>query len=136
MIEHLALEIPISLRAFCECCRKILDLPDFTYDSDNETEWGIAQLQDCEFNVSRPYELGTLQEWDDSVPDGCNTGISLIVDDSHPHGHDHHWAFSHLVAPHAQRLANEFNILVHFHRTWFGPGNNVARSTSFHPTVS
>jgi len=136
LMEHLAVAVPISLREFCDRCRQVLNLPEFTYDSENETEWGIAQMQDSEFNVSRPFELGTLQEWDDTVPEGCNFGVSLILYDSHPHANDHDWALDHLVAPAAQKIANVFSIPVHYHRTWFGPGNNVSRSSAFHPVTA
>ena len=133
MMEHLAVEIPLSLLAFCERCRLILNLPEFTYASENETEWGVAQMHDSEFNISRPYQLGTLQEWDNTVPDGCNFGISLILYDTHPHAHDHDWALANLVAPAAQGIANELNVAVHYHRTWLGPGQNVSRRNTFHP---
>jgi len=108
-----------------------LPLCFFPCVSDNETEWGIAETQDTQYNISRPYEVGSLQEWDDTVPDGCNFGISLILFRSHPNAHDHDWAVNHLVTPVAQKIANEFNIPVHYRRTWLGVGNNVPRDTTF-----
>jgi hypothetical protein len=86
--------------------------------------------------ISRPFELGTLQEWGHTVPHGCNVGVSLILYDSHPHAHDHDWVLAYLVAPVAQSIANEFDIPVHYHRTWFGPGNNVTQSKAFHPVTA
>ncbi|MCR9118461.1 MAG: hypothetical protein NXI22_16110 [bacterium] len=136
MMEHIAVAAPLSLREFCDRCRKILDLPEFTYDSENETEWGIAETQDTQYNISRPYEVGTIQEWDDTVPDDCNFGISLILLRSHPNAQDHDWAVNYLVTPVAQKFANEFSIPVHYHCTWFGVGNNVPRNTTFNPNVA
>lgn len=136
MMEHLAVAAPLTLREFCGRCRQILDLPEFRYDFENETEWGIAETQDTQYNISRPFELGTLQEWDDTVPDACNFGISLILFRTHPSAHNHDWAVKHLVTPVAQEIANEFNVPVHYHRTWLGVGNNVARNATFNPNVA
>lgn len=135
MMEHLAVALPISLHEFCDRFRQILNLPEFDYDSENETEWGVVETPNMEYNVSRPYDCGTLQDWDSTVPDGCNFGVSLILYRSHPNSHDHDWALSHIVVPVAQQLAYEFNIPVHYHRTWFGVGNNVPRNTTFFPKV-
>lgn len=131
MMEHMAVSTPLSLIEFCDRCRHVLDLPEFRYDYENETEWGVAKTQDMEYNISRPYEVGTLQEWDDTVPDGCNFGISLILSHSHPNANNHDWAFKHLVVPVAQQIANEFNLPVYYHRTWLGVGNNIPRNITF-----
>ena len=136
MIELLAAKSPLTLRDFCERVREILDLPEFHFDSENETEWGHVEVDNIEYNVSRPYEEGTLQEWDDTVPAGCNFGISLILYREHSHANDHEWAVGHLVAPVAQQLADAFNIPVRYHRTWCGPGNNVPRTQDFHPKAA
>ncbi len=90
-------------------------------------------LENVEYNVSRPYQVGTLQSWDDSVPAGCNFGISLILLRGHLHP-NHEWALENLVHPVAQAIADEFVVPVHYHRTWLGVGRNVARNGLFAPS--
>ena len=136
IMEHLAVVSPLSLREFCDRFRHTFDLLEFRYDSENETEWGISEWQDIQYNICRPYKIGTLQEWDRTVPDGCNFGISLILFRSHPNAHDHDWTGTHLVPLVAQTIANEFDITVHYHRTWRDVGNNVPRDTTFNPNVA
>lgn len=105
------------------------------FDAENETEWGGAEQEEVEYNVSRPFETETLREWDNTVPPGCNFGISLAL--LRPHKlPTHEWALEHLVTPVARTVANEFSTTVYFHRTWFGPGQNVARQDCFHPNVT
>lgn len=134
-MEHLAIAAPFTLRTFCDRCRQILSLPKFFYDSENETEWGIAEMQNIEYNISRPYETGLLQKWDDTVPDGCNFGVSLVLYETHPNANDHEWVYSNLVTPVAQKLSDGFAISVHYHRTWLGVGNNQQRNKTFSPIV-
>lgn len=136
MMEHLAVTSALTLRQFCDRVREILKLPEFQFDFENETEWGLVEVDNIEYNISRPYEEGTLQEWDDTVPAGCNFGISLVLYREHPYANDHDWAFIHLVAPVAQKLADGFSSPIHYHRTWLGPGDNVRRNHHFHPDVT
>ncbi len=76
-MEHLAIHSQLDLTDFCRKLSILLNLPDFRFDSENETEWGEAKNEYLIINVSRPYEKGTLQEWDNTVPAGCNFGISI-----------------------------------------------------------
>ena len=130
--EHLALHSMLALHPFCERVRQVLCLPAFLFDCENMTEWGSVEVDGIEYNVSRPYEVGTLQKWDDTVPPECNFGISLIVCRDHELADSQDSIYSCLVKPVGERLANEFAVPVHYHRTWYGPGNNVARSERFH----
>ena len=132
-MEHLSLRSPFALRDFCDHIREILGLPEFSFDFENETEWGAATADSIEYNVSRPYKAGTLQEWDHTVPAGCNFGISLTACNDHPHAGDHEWAAKHLVAPVAQKLANRLGVPIYYHRTWCAPGNNIPRNQAFIP---
>ena len=75
--EHLAFHAELDLEPLCGVIRAALDLPPFEFGSENETEWGLCVLDRVEYNVSMPYEDGTLQAWDDTVPDGCNVGIRM-----------------------------------------------------------
>ncbi|WP_431166963.1 hypothetical protein [Tenacibaculum halocynthiae] len=47
---------------FCSKLKIILDLSDFKFDYENETEWGVSQKDGLTINVSRPFEIGTLQK--------------------------------------------------------------------------
>lgn len=135
LMEHLSLASPLSLRDCCERIRAALRLPEFSFDSENETEWGLVEVDNIEYNVSRPYEEGTLQEWDDSVPPTCNFGISLIIYREHPHAGDHTWALGSLVTPVGEALARQLETPIFFHRTWFGAGKNTTRNLTFeYPT--
>lgn len=118
MIEHLATKADLSLEDFCTKLTAGLKLPEFEYDAENETEWGLAQIGDFEINVSRPYTAGTLQAWDSSTPDGCNFGVSLIVAESAPLGQNAEWACKELVPPYAQMIANIIGSDVYHHSVW------------------
>ena len=135
MMEHLTVYSALSLRDFCARFRAVLHLPEIHFDAENETEWGLTELNDIEYNVSRPYAAATLREWDDTVPLGCNFGIALCLLRSHQQP-THEWAFEHLVTPVARCLANEFSTTVHYHRTWLGPGQNIAQNAQFPPNVA
>jgi hypothetical protein len=67
LMEFLALDSPLSLEEFCHIFRRLFGLPEFKYDCENETEWGLVEHEGIEYNVSRPYERGTLEDWDGSV---------------------------------------------------------------------
>jgi hypothetical protein len=131
LMEHLAFACPLPLRDCCERIRRVLQLPELHYDFENETEWGLVEIENLEYNISRPYEEGTLQKWSDSVPVGCNFGISLIVYREHLHAGNHDWAFDSLVVPVGEALASEFQTSIFYDRTWFGPGKNTTRDMEF-----
>lgn len=132
-IEHLAIDCPLSLRKFCNKMQRIFRLPDFEFDYENETEWGLVEYEGIEYNVSRPYERGTLQEWDESVPAGCNFGVSLIVSQERPPEQNVEWGSAELVPNIGQALADLFERQVYHHRTWLGVGNNLTRKQVFYP---
>lgn len=79
LAEHFAFWSPLSLTQLCRLVGERLQLPEFTFDFENETEWGIASRDGLEYNMSSPYEDGTLQKWDSSVPAGCNIGLMVSV---------------------------------------------------------
>ncbi len=132
-MEHLALKSTATLDEFCSRFRQSLDLPEFQFGAENATEWGFSEMDNIEYNVSKPYESGTLQQWDYTVPESCNFGISLILYREHPNATDHEWAVEHLVNPVAQKIANEFTVTVHFHRTWYASGENIQRDLTYVP---
>ena len=134
-MNHIAVQAPLSLRDFCSRFCQILNLPGCEFGFEDATEWGLVEVNNIEYNISRPYEEGTLQEWDDTVPVGCNFGISLILYREHPNARDIDWPFSNLVVPVCRQIAIGFGIPVHFHRTWLGMGHNVRRTQTFQPDM-
>ncbi len=132
LMEHLALRCEMELRPFCARLRLALNLPPGQFDYENATEWATFTVGQLEYNVSRPYEDGTLQEWNDSVPAGCNFAIGLHLLVEHPPT-THEWRLTHLVEPVAKTIAAEFGQPVHYHSTWLGPGLYERRNRQFAP---
>ncbi len=116
-MEHLALHSDLELEQFCECLESIFSLPKFQYDSENETEWGQSYKGELSINVSRPFKEGTLTEWDNTVPQGCNFGITL----------NKHGIQLEEILEIGQLIANKFRETVFYHRTWEGPEKNIKR---------
>lgn len=134
-MEHLTLSTPMDIDETCACVRDALGLPPMLMDAENETSWGWVVVDGIEYNVSRPYEPGTLQRWDDTVPPGCDVGITVIFKPDHPRLADlaalERWIATDLIPDVARKLAAAFGTSVHYHRTWLGPGQNVPRVKVF-----
>ena len=116
-MEHLATYSTSNLKDFCSRLKIILDIPDFVYDYENETEWGESKKGNLTINVSKPFEIGTLQEWDDTVPDKCNFGISMTKENIDLNE----------IRRIGQLIADEFRTSVYYHRTWIELGKNIKR---------
>jgi hypothetical protein len=61
-IEHAALRSELELKNFCEKFSGLFSVPQMNFDYENETEWGEVSDGYIQYNVSKPYEAGTLQE--------------------------------------------------------------------------
>ena len=122
-VEHLAFHSALDLEPLCAAIRAALDLPAFAFDSENMTAWGLCERDGVEYNVSMPYEDGKLQEWDDTVPDGCNVGMSLLVAKDHPRAGDPGWVVGTLVRGVGERLAASLGHPLVHHRTSLPTGN-------------
>jgi hypothetical protein len=129
--EHLALYSPLELEDFCSIFKTTLGLPEMNFDAENETEWGLIEFENIEYNVSRPYEKETLHQWDDSTPPDCNFGITLSIHKNHPSANDKEWINDSLVEVVANRIANAFKTSVHYHRTWLGVDHNEIKDITF-----
>jgi hypothetical protein len=132
LMESLTLDSRLSLQEFCDGFRRLFGLPEFDYDCENETEWGLVEHEGIEYNVSRPYERGTLEEWDRSVPVGCTFGITLMVSQDCPRGWDAAWGAAELAPRVGQALADRLGIRVYHHRS-SSAGESVVRKVVFHP---
>jgi hypothetical protein len=115
--EHLAFHSDLDLEPLCEAIRAVLGLPPFEFGSENDTEWGLVVQDGVEYNVSKPYEDGTLQEWDDTVPGWCNVGLTLLVSKQHPRAGDPDWSVVVLVRSVGERLAAGLGGPIAHHRT-------------------
>src|SRR5262245_41186824 len=126
LMEHLATDCRrLALEEFCDVMQRRFAFPDFEYDFENEAEWGLAEHEGIEYNVTRPYERGTLEEWDGSVPVGCNYGVTLMVANDCPPNWDAVWSLAILVPRIGQGLAEVLDRRVYHHRTWLEAGENV-----------
>lgn len=136
LMEHLAIDCRLSLEEFCDAMQRRFDLPDFEYDSENETTWVLVNHGGIEYNVSRPFKRGMLEEWDGSVPLGCNVGVTLTAFKDCPPGQDADWSSAELVERVGQGLAELLQRRVYHHRTWLAAGKNVTHKRVFHPKSS
>lgn len=114
--EHICLKSDLDLKVFGEKFVELLSLPSMEYDFENETEWLTIDFEKFGYNISKPYEDGTLQEWDDTVPEGCNFGIVLSIRKDHPSAHDELW-INKMITEICEQLAEAFNTNVYYHRT-------------------
>jgi hypothetical protein len=131
--EHLAARSDLELIEACRLLAEGLGLPPFLHDAENETAWGLVEVDGVELNVSKPYEEGKLREWDHTVPPECNFGIMLMVSKDHPAYPDHERAMELLVPTFAQRIADALGAEVYHHRLWLGPHRTVPQAGVFRP---
>ncbi|HEX8914711.1 MAG TPA: hypothetical protein VF796_20335 [Humisphaera sp.] len=132
-MEHFSFRSDLDLNEACGRLSRRLGLPPFEFDCENDTEWGLVEVDGVEVNVSRPYAEGKLQEWIDTTPPGCNFGVILIVAQGHPIYPDHERAMGDLVPTYAQRIADAMCATVFHHRLWLGPGELVRQAGVFNP---
>jgi hypothetical protein len=132
-LEHISLKSELDLMAFGELFQKELTLPTMKYDYENETEWLEIDQDGINYNISRPYKEGTLQEWDDTTPKGCNFGIILSIHKDHPYVLDNKWV-DNIVGKFCKQLAITYNTTVNHHRSFiFGIGISERKNIMFYP---
>lgn len=135
-LEHICLKSDLDLQTFGEKFVIELSLPKMEYDHENETEWLTVDVNGLNYNISKPYKEGTLQEWDETTPDGCNFGIVLSIHKDHPSVLDNSWV-NKTVANICERLAKTFNTTVYHHRTFtFGVDKSERKNIIFNPSSS
>ena len=135
LMEHLALESRLSLPEICEAMRRRFGWPEFAFDSENETEWGVVEHEGIEYNVSRPFSRGTLRKWDNTVPVGCDIGVTFALSQDFPPDRDSAWSAFEFAPSFGQQLADLLGRRVCHHRSWHGVGKNVRRNGVFEPTA-
>lgn len=132
-LEYICLKSNLDLQTFGEKFETAFSLPKMEYDFENETEWLAIDLGELNYNISRPYEAGALQEWDDTTPEGCNFGIVLNIYKNNPLVFDNAW-FDKTVADFCGQLARTFNTIVYHYRTFtFGVNKSERKNSIFNP---
>ncbi|MES2566277.1 MAG: hypothetical protein V4565_05390 [Bacteroidota bacterium] len=132
-LEHICLKSDLDLKSFGDKFQTVLSLPTMEHDFENETEWLTVDLDGINYNISKPYEEGTLQEWDDETPEGCNIGIVLSIHKDHTYVLDNSWVDK-MVANVCGQLAKTFNTIIYHHRTFtFGVDISERKNIVFNP---
>lgn len=132
-LEHICLKSDLDLHTFGEEFVAALSLPTMEYDFENATEWLTIDVDQLNYNISKPYEEGTLQEWDDATPEGCNFGIVLSIHKDNPWVLDNE-SVDVMVAGICQQLARTFKTIVYHHRTFtFGADKSERKNIIFNP---
>ncbi|MFS0915839.1 hypothetical protein [Brevibacillus sp. 179-C 1.1 NHS] len=81
IFERISFYSELDLEAFSSTLESILSLKPFEYDWENDNRWSWTYDQDhIQINLSWPFLFENLQEWDPTVPDGCNYSLILISD--------------------------------------------------------
>lgn len=132
-LEHVCLQHQLDLHSFGEKFRAVFSLPSMEYDYENETKWLTIDKDGINYNISKPYKDGTLQEWDDTTPRGCNIGIVISKHNEHIFVDDNQWV-NHFVADACKKLAQNFNTTVYHHRSFiFGIDKSEYKNIAFTP---
>ena len=116
-LEHICLKSDLNLKTFGQKFEQLFSLPTMVYDYENETEWLTIDKDKINYNISRPYEIGTLQEWDDTTPEECNFGIVLSFHKDHSSINDN-YLVDKIVANICEQLSTTFETTVYHHRTF------------------
>ncbi|ULL16523.1 hypothetical protein DVH26_20005 [Paenibacillus sp. H1-7] len=119
--EHLAFKSLLTLDHFVELLRNALYLNEFEFDYENENNWAWTYDDDhISINISKPFEEGKLQEWDSSVPQGCNFGISLMSIDNNfyydPQKYNDYYVVNKLIPKYANAVEEIIKSKVYYYR--------------------
>lgn len=132
-LEHICLYCEQDLKSFGEKFQTVLTLPTMEYDFENETEWLTVDVDGINYNISKPYEEGTLQEWDEETPKDCNIGIVISLHKDHVFVSDNLWVDK-MVANICRKLAKALNTTIYHHRTFiFGQDISDRKNIVFNP---
>ena len=126
-IEHFSAFVDLSLKEFCDQFSSVLSLPEMTFITEDETESAEVNFNGIDYNISKPYKIGTLNEWDDNVPKEHNFGIVLSIDKANTDFNN-----TKLEAI-ANVIATNFNTDLLYYRTWFSNGFSTEKVHIFTP---
>ncbi|MFF2528715.1 hypothetical protein ACFVS2_07345 [Brevibacillus sp. NPDC058079] len=81
IFERISFYSDLDLITLSNDLERVLSLKPFEYDGENDNRWSWTYDRDhIQINISWPYLSENLQEWDHTVPDGCNYSLLLISD--------------------------------------------------------
>ena len=126
-IEHFSAFVDLSLKEFCDQFSLVLSLPEMTFITEGETESAEVNFNGIDYNISKPYKIGTLNEWDDNVAKEHNFGIVLSIDKANTDFNN-----TKLEAI-ANVIATNFNTDLLHYRTWFSNGFSTEKVHIFTP---
>ncbi|MDN3619538.1 hypothetical protein QWY81_08750 [Polaribacter undariae] len=126
-IEHFSAFVDLSLKEFCEQFSLLLSLPQMTFITEDETESAEVNFNGIDYNMSKPYKIGTLNEWDDNIPKEHNFGIVLSIDKANTDFNN-----TKLEAI-TNVIASNFNTDLLYYRTWFSNGFSTEKVYIFTP---
>lgn len=119
--EHLAFRSVLTLEQFTELLKNELFLKEFLFDFENENNWAWTFDEDhILINISKPFDDGMLQEWDSSVPQGCNFGITLLNEDNDfyydPRTYSNDFVINKLIPKYLDAVERIIKNKVYYHR--------------------
>ncbi|PQJ73708.1 hypothetical protein BTO14_05745 [Polaribacter butkevichii] len=80
-----------------------------------------------DYNISKPYKLGSLHECDDNVPKDHNFGIILSIDKVNTDFNNNKLEVI------ANLISTSFNTDLLYYRTWFSNGFSTEKAHIFTP---
>jgi hypothetical protein len=126
-IEHFSAFVDVSLKEFCEQFSSVLSLPKMTFISEDETESAEVNCNGIDYNISKPYKIGALNEWDDNVPKEHNFAIVLSIDKTNTDFNNNK------LETIANLIATKYNTDLLYYRTWFSTGFSTEKVHIFTP---
>ncbi|OAD46001.1 hypothetical protein [Polaribacter atrinae] len=126
-IEHFSAFVDLSLKEFCQKFSLVLELPQMTFNTEDEMEYAEVEFNGIDYHISKPYKIGTLHEWDDNVPKDHNFGIILSIDNTNTDFNN-----AKLEAT-ANLISTSFNTDLLYYRTWFSTGFSTEKVHIFTP---
>ena len=126
-IEHFSAFVDFSLKEFSDKFRFALKLPEMIFNNDDETASADVYFNGINYNISKPYIVGTLNIWDDNVPKEHNFRIILSIDKTNTNFNKAK------LEEIGYLLSTNFNTNILYYRTWFSTGFNTEKVQIFTP---
>jgi hypothetical protein len=126
-IEHFSTFVDLSLKEFCEKFSLLLELPQMTFSSEDELEYAEVNFNGIDYNISKPYKIGSLNKWDDNVLKNHNFGIILSIDKTNTDFNNTK------LETIANLISTNFNTDLLYYRKWFSTGFSTEKVVIFAP---
>ena len=126
-IEHFSAFVDFSLKEFSDKFRFALKLPEMIFNNDDETASADVYFNGINYNISKPYVVGTLNIWDNNIPKEHNFRIILSIDKTNTNFNKAK------LEEIGYLLSTNFNTNILYYRTWFSTGFNTEKVQIFTP---